>query len=245
MLKEEYKNIFENQETHWWPQGMKRINISFLNKYLKTKKNLKILDAGCGTGAVLSYLQNYGQTIGIDISNEALKYAKQIGQVQKGDVTSVPFKDDSFDLVVCLDVLYHLWVKDYQKALTEFNRVLKKGGILLLREPAFDWLKSSHDLIEYGKRRFSKGKMRRALKTSSFEILKLTYTNFFLFPLILLKRLPEILGLKKKRAKSDITKMPQILNALFLNCLKTEAFLLRYLNFPIGSSVICVAKKKA
>lgn len=243
MLKSEYKNIFENQDTHWWYKGMGLINNSFLKQYLPKKKKIRILDVGCGTGAAFNYLSKYGEIIGIDISDDALKYAKKKGNVKIGSITAIPFGDSSFDLVVCLDVLYHLYVKNYREAISEMHRVLKKEGILLLREPAFDWLKSSHDVVDYTARRFVAKEIKNELERKSFKILKLTYVNFLLFPLVFLKRLPEILFLKKKGAKSDIFPSPKVINYLLLNLLGLERSLLKVFNFPFGSSVICVAKK--
>lgn len=245
MLKEEYLNIFKNQENHWWFKGMEEINFSLLNHYLKDRKNLKILDAGCGPGVALSYLKKYGQVIGVDKSEEALKYAQKKGRVQKADIANLPFKKESFDLIVCLDVLYHVWVKDYQKVLEEFGRVLKKKGLLLLREPAYNWLQSSHDLIDFTRERFCRTKIEKGLNQAGFKILKLSYINFFLFPVVVLKRLPEILKIKKKRPKSDIFALPPLLNFFLFSCLRLEAFLLKYINFPFGSSVVCLAQRYA
>lgn len=245
MRKQEYRNFFQNQKTHWWEQGMSAINVALLEKYLPRRRGLRILDAGCGTGVAFGYLGKYGKVVGVDKSSEALKYAQKLGKVMKADIGKLPFKDGSFDLVVCLDVLYHLWIKDYRQVLGEFNRVLKNGGLLLLREPAFAWLKSGHDVIEYGQRRFSKDQLNKDLKFARFEILKISYANFFLFPLVLLKRLPEILGLKKKQAKSDIVKTPAWLNKICLGLLQTEAKILRYGNLPFGSSLISLSRKPA
>lgn len=222
---------------------MSKINISLLEKYLPCQRDLKILDAGCGTGVALSYLKKYGSVIGVDKSTEALKYAKKLGKVVKADIGKLPFKDDSFNLVVCLDVLYHLWVKDCPKTLKELNRVLKKDGFLLWREPALAWLKSSHDAIELGQRRFSRDQFEKILKKNSFRVIKISYANFFLFPLLLSKRLPEILKIKKVTARSDMEPLPNWLNSIFYDFLQFEAKFLTYANLPFGSSVICLAKK--
>lgn len=245
MYKSEYQNIFANHKTHWWYLGMRQITIALLDKHLSRKRNLKILDAGCGPGTAFSYLKRYGQLIGVDASDEALRYARKHNQVKivKASVSSLPFKDNSFDLVVCLDVLYHLWVKNINQALKEFNRVLKPGGFLFLREPAFKWLKSSHDLVDFGQRRFTKRQLQQALKRNSFKVGKISYANFLLFPLVLLKRLPESLKLKKTSPKSDIRKLPPVLNLFLFKTLRTEAILLKYFNLPWGSSLICLAEK--
>lgn len=242
MLKSQYANIYYHQDTLWWYQGMRAINESLLTKYLPKKKNLKILDAGCGPGAALLYLKKFGDVTGVDISDEALKYASKRGKVKKGDIASLPFKDKTFDVVVCFDLLYHKWVNT-KKAISEIVRVLKPGGIFLVREPAFDWFRSSEDIASQTRHRFTKEELRREL-SSSFEVLKLTYVNFFLFPLAFIKRIPEVIGIKKKRGVSDLQTVSPLLNKLLFSIFQQEQFLLHHLNFPFGTSVIAVARKK-
>lgn len=245
MLKREYRNIFENQDKHWWYLGNGEIKKSLLRKFLEKKKDIKILDVGCGTGSAFNFLSPFGEITGIDISDEALKFAKKKKiNIKKGNITDLPFPNSSFDLVVCFDVLYHAYVKDCKKAIMEMNRVLKKDGILLLREPAFEWLKSSHDVVDFTARRFTKKTLGKLLKPESFKILKLTYVNFFLFPLVFMKRLPEIIFLKKKETKSDIFPMPSLINSLLARVMFLESLLVNNINFPWGTSVICIAKKK-
>lgn len=243
MLQDEYLNIFNHQDIHWWYRGMATINQTLLTKYLSKKNNLKILDAGCGPGAALLYLSEFGDVVGVDISGNALKFAKKRGKVIKGDIMTLPFKNATFDVVVCLDVLYHIWVKDKKKAISEFHRVLKKNGTLLLREPAYDWMKSNEDIVGYTQVRFSKNMMKN-ISEGYFNICRLTYVNFFLFPLVFLNRLPQIISLRKKKAKSDIFDLPSPINTVLLFFLKLESDLLSHVNFPFGTSVICVAKKK-
>lgn len=243
MQKSHYKDLFNNQDTLWWYRGMRLINTTLLDKYLPQKKRLKILDAGCGAGAALEYLSKYGETIGVDISDEALKFAVRQGKVLKADITNLPFKDSSFDLVFCYGVLYHMWVKDERKALDEFRRVLKSGGILLLEEPAYDWFMGNEDVISFGKHRFTASELIMLLKECSFKTLRSTYINSLLFPLGIVKRLPEITGLRPRRPVSDIFQMPGIVNFIFLKVLQLESKLLKYINFPFGMSVICIARK--
>lgn len=242
MLKNHYKDIAENQDKLWWYLGMTEINNSLIRTFVPKKNNLKILDAGCGPGAMLPSLSKYGDALGIDLSDEALTYARKRGSVEKGDVTSLNFKSGSFDVVVCLDVLYHMWVKDESIALKEFNRVLKYDGILLLREPAYNWLRGNEDVGSLTKRRFQKKELKNKINNSSFKILKISYANCFLFPLLLIVRI--LTGLKKKRGSSDMHLPPFFINQLLFQILKTEASLLRFISFPFGSSLICVAQKK-
>lgn len=242
MLKNQYANIFHHQDTLWWYKGMRAINEKLLKKYLPKGRKLKILDVGCGTGAALAYLSKFGDAIGVDISDEALKFARKRGKVKKADVAALPFENATFDVVVCLDVLYHKWV-DVKKALFEMRRVLKRSGILFIREPAFDWFKSSEDIASQTKRRFTREELEKELK-NSFGIMKLTYVNFFLFPLAFIKRIPEVIGLRKKEGVSDVKDVGPFLNKILFSTFRIEPLLLGFFNFPFGTSVICVAKKK-
>ena len=242
MLKSHYKDIADNQDKLWWYLGMAAINKSLIEKYLPKKGNLKILDAGCGPGAMLPLLQEFGDVIGVDLSDNALKYAKKRGNVQKGDITELKFKNNTFDLVVCMDVMYHTWVADENAALKEFNRVLKKGGVLLVREPAYNWMRGNEDKGSMTTRRFSKNVLQQKLIQNKFEILKISYANFFLFPLVLAVRLKTMLS--KKVGSSDMSVPPSLINSLFLNILKLESILIRFVSLPFGSSLIAISCKK-
>mgnify|MGYP001566594883 CR=1 FL=1 len=134
----EYRNIFEHEETHFYYVGTHNAVIELLKKYLFKKTGNIILDAGCGTGSLMKKLKSFGKIYGVDVSHEALKFAKSNGlkQVRKGSVTNIPFKENQFNAVVSIDVLYHKAVKSDLKALKEFIRVLKPGGVLIIKNPA-------------------------------------------------------------------------------------------------------------
>lgn len=242
MLKSQYANIFRHQDTLWWYKGMRAINEGLLNRYLPKGRTLKILDVGCGPGAALIYLSQFGDVVGVDISEEALRFAEKRGKVKKGDISALPFEDATFDVVICLDVLYHKCV-DVKKAFLEMKRVLKESGVLLIREPAFDWFKSSEDIASQTKHRFTKEELQRELD-SSFSIMKLTYVNFLLFPFAFIKRIPEVIGIKKKQGVSDLQAVSPFLNTMLFSILRLETLFLDSFNFPFGTSVICVAQKK-
>lgn len=243
MLKSHYKDFARTQDKLWWFLGMKAINRSLLDLYLLKKRPLKILDAGCGPGAMLPLLASYGEVTGVDISDEALKFARKRGKVLKGDIMNLKFKKETFDIVVCMDVLYHMWISDESKALNEFNRVLKKGGLLLIREPAYNWLRGKEDVGSQTGRRFNKGGLHNLVKKSSFNIVKVTYANFFLFPVVLVLRVHSSLSPKDTKGSSDLNIPGPLVNNLLCTFLKAEAWMMRFVSLPFGSSLFCVARK--
>ena len=242
MRKDEYKNIYRHQDKLWWYRGMAEIQTVLLKKYVTRKQN-SILDAGCGTGAAFGFLSKFGNVTGVDLSDEALFFSQKLGNVKKSDIKSMPFASDHFDIVTCLDVLYHRWVEDWRLSLKEFYRVLKPGGILLIREPAYNWFRGSHDKVDFTKHRFIKDELEGELVKAGFKLKKITSANFFLFPIVFIKRLAEMI-IPRGKPVSDRRSVHSLLNIMLFSILQFEAKLIKVLSLPWGSSVICVAQKK-
>jgi ubiquinone/menaquinone biosynthesis C-methylase UbiE len=205
-------------------------------------KRLKILDIGSGTGGLTKYLYKYGDIIGLEKDKYAFELSKSRGvNIVNGNAENLPFDSGSFNLVTILDVLYHKNVKYEGKVLAETWRVLKKNGYLLITDSALNFLKSKHDIFTQGKRRYSLREMATLVEKHNFKVIKASYLFFSIFPAILISRL--ILNKFKTIKNSDVNQVSPILNYLLIIILKTEAFLLRHISFPYGSSVIILAEK--
>src|SRR3989304_2750950 len=133
-----YEEMYENEMTHPWYLATRRLMLKLLKNHLS--KNSFILDAGCGTGGTMKFLKanGYKNLYGIDKSEIAVRYCKKrrLKWVKRGTIQKLPYEDNIFDAIVCMDVLYHKGVEPF-KALKEFKRVLKGEGHLYLQEPAF------------------------------------------------------------------------------------------------------------
>lgn len=241
MDREEYERIHRLEGVHWWYVGMRGIADVFLAA-CASPGAWQILDAGCGTGGMLDHLQHYGQPIGLDLAPEALAFSQQRGhRITGGSVTELPFPGATFDLVTCFDVLYHLWVHDDTLALAEFHRVLRDGGYLLVRVPAYDWLRGAHDQTVQTRHRYTAQELRQKVSAAGFALEKVSYANTLLFPLILAKRLLETK--RGQRQQSDLSLPPPALNRVLAFILSLEARPLRYVSLPWGLSVMCLARK--
>lgn len=243
MKKIAYKEMFENERTHFWYQSTRKLMIDSLKKYLTN--DAKILDAGCGTGGTIIYLQKAGfkNIVGVDISPEALKYCKmrKLANLKLASVNSLPFSKNSLDAVICLDVLYHQGV-DVQRALFEFRRVLKSGGILYIQEPSYNWIKSKHDSVIETQNRYTISTITNLVKSANFKIIKRSYFNTILSLPIFLKRIKDKL-LSSDGEFSDVYKLSPLINHAMLMVMSFEGILFKNLNLPFGLSVICIAKK--
>ncbi len=244
MESAEYKNIYRNENSHFFYIANHEIFISMVKNSIRSlcsNRNIKILDAGCGTGLLGKKLQLYGDVVGVDISKDALYFSKKRGvKVKKGSINHLPFKDKTFDILVSVDVLYHKKVND-KKALKEFFRVLKPGGYLLLRVPAHSWLLNMHDKYVHTRERYSKRDIKDKIINSGFVIKKLSYVNAILFPLAMFRVILE--KIHTPVYGSGVSSLPSLLNTILLNCLRGEKYLLEAFSLPFGVGIIAICTK--
>jgi len=228
-----YHQLARTQADHWWFIGMRQIAKTILNQFIK-KKDL-ILDVGSGTGGDSHFLSQYGQVYHLDKSTLALKLLQSstTNQAVLADTQFLPFKNNSFSLLTSFDVLYHAWVNSPKLALKEYFRVLKPQGLLLIRLPAYNFLFRQHDKQVMTRRRFTLKSIIQDLP-KAYNILKATYANTFLLPIVLLRKFSTKTGLKP---------LPPILNSIFKQVLFLESKLISKTNLPFGSSIFLLIQK--
>ena len=235
--------MFEAEERQWWYVGMRAIALALLEGALPPDPRRRVLDAGCGSGANLAALARYGRAVGADVSEDALALARRRQAAAVGaSVLSLPFGDTAFGLVTSFDVLYHRCVPDDAEAVRELARVLAPGGFLLVRVPALRMLWGAHDEAVHSRHRYTRAEVEALLRGAGFAVVRATYANFFLFPVILLRRtLDRLTG----RHGSDVAFLPAPFEALFRRLLLLEAWLVRRVSLPVGASVLVLARKRA
>src|SRR5262249_7026283 len=111
-------------------------NVEFLRR-IALPAPLKVLEIGCGKGAMLNHLRQAGHTVaGIDLNHAAVKAAQAEYPgiaVSVGSGDALAFPTGSFDVVLSFDVFEH--IRDSDRHLHEVRRVLKQGGSYLLQTP--------------------------------------------------------------------------------------------------------------
>lgn len=245
METQEYETMFVVEDRHWWYVGMQRITTALIAHFYPHRTDLHILDAGCGTGAAMCYLSPFGTVTGCDLSALALTFCQQRGlsRLSQSSVTRLPFSNGCFDLVTSFDVLCCRDVGDYRHALSELERILKPGGRVLLRLPAYNWLRGHHDKFVHIAHRFTTTELHQALTASGFVVEKLSYANTFLFPLAFGKRLV-VEKIFPSGDRSDVHLNPVWQDALFARFLFAEARWLVHHTLPFGLTVVTVGRKQ-
>ncbi|MBN2371269.1 MAG: class I SAM-dependent methyltransferase [Vicinamibacteria bacterium] len=237
----EYQRMFELEDTHWWYAGMRAISFALLDGILPKKEGLRILDAGCGTGNHLIHLSRRGRAVGVDISEDALRFCRvREVTVARASVVDLPFQDETFDVVTCFDVLYHRWVTQDSPAVRELARVLRPGGVLLARMAAYRWLWSAHDEAVHSRHRYVRREVIALLENAGLDVKRATYCNSILLPLIMLRR-----GFGRLTGKqgSDLAFLPRPIERILRGVLKIEARWLSKRSLPFGASITALCQK--
>jgi SAM-dependent methyltransferase len=237
---EEYARMFAAEDRQWWYAGMRAISLALLGPP-PAGARARLLDCGCGTGAVVAHLGRRGPAVGVDLSPEALHLARTRGvAVARAGLLALPFADATFDVVTSFDVIYHRWVKDDAAAVREMARVLRPGGRLLLRVPALKLLWGAHDEAVHSRHRYTRGEIQALVGGAGLELRRATYANTLLFPLLLARRtLDRLTG----RHGSDVAFLPAPMEAAFGAALRLEARLVKHVSLPVGASVFALARK--
>src|SRR5947209_15444023 len=240
MDEREMKSMLEADERHWWYRGRRRIVRAELDR-LPLPTGARVLDAGCGSGRTLQELTDYGEVFGIELNPDAAGIAasKGGGEIRVGRLEELPWDDDTFDLITCLDVIEH--TPDDRVTLTELRRVCKPGGWLLVTVPAYQALWSLHDAANHHYRRYGRRMLRVAAVETGWRIARVTSFNSVLLPPAAVVRLAQ----RRRRPDADYTPQlevgPAWLNDVLEQPLRLEArWLARGGTLPAGLSLLAV-----
>ena len=235
------------EQAHFWYRGLKAFVRPLLEHATAGLSYPRLLDCGCGTGANLQMLGEYGEAFGFDLTWQGLEFARQHGvrRVVQGSVTAVPFASGEFDVLTSFDILYCLPDPAEEAAIAEMNRLLRPGGSVIVNVAALDMLRGDHSILDGEVKRYTTGRLRKALERGGFEMVRLTYTNASIFPIVAATRFWQRLrGVNTKTTIGDFFLPPAPINAVLKGVLLAEAAALRWVNMPVGSSVLCLARKR-
>jgi SAM-dependent methyltransferase len=247
----EYQAMFDTEEKLWWYKILHEKVLTFIRSQ-QLPKDIKILDAGCGTGGLMAFLRNngYNHCKGFDFSEDAVSLAGSRGfDVSRIDITKISefFTGQTFDIIICNDVLYQFEDDEISGIFQGLFSKLSSDGFLISNNNAFEVFSGTHDIAVGSKKRFRLDDFISYSKTSGvFGIHNHTYWSLFLSPLILLIRSIQRLQIRLKLAdfdniKSDVEMPSPFINSILYNIVKFEEKLFK--RAPFGSSLFLILKK--
>jgi len=248
MQQHNFEWLYQIEEHYWWFPAMRAITDTIARSALQ-KPNLRILDAGCGTGFNLTHYAaaDSRDVYGLDLAAAALEHVRKRGfeKVAQASITHIPFKSETFDIVFSFEAVTQTPHETHDASIREMHRVLKNGGYLFIRVPAYMWLRSSHDEEQGDLYRYTRNELVKRLTAAGFEIEWTSYANTFLFPVVLLRRFLKRAGIA---GGSDVKPLPRglgWLNGIFRAVLASEAkWFESGRRLPFGVSLIGYAQKK-
>lgn len=233
------------EEWNWWFVARRKAILSLIKN---TDKKAKILDIGCAGGPLLNELKNSGfeNAAGADFSAEAVAKCKNRGlMAYEADAHSLPFEANSYDLLIASDSLEHLEFDE--KALANWYNVLKPGGRILVFVPAYMFLWSEQDTVNFHFRRYTRSNLVKKMKAAGFEVKRKGYWNFgVFFPTAVFR----ILQRQKnkispsKQAKDQLSGFSPVTNKILIGWMNFENSVFSSMAFPCGVSVFVEAYKK-
>jgi ubiquinone/menaquinone biosynthesis C-methylase UbiE len=248
-----------DEDRHWWFATRTRAILAYLDRYVGLGQGRRVLDVGCGAANMTHHLRHYGDVIGVDSNPKPLEIARERGlEAYQGSADDLPFEDGTFDLVTLLDTVEHVPAED--TVFEECRRVLRgpgasgarAGGRLLVTVPAFMFLWSQNDVINMHQRRYTVPELTTKLERHGFRLLRISYNNFFVFPLaagiILLRRGRAEPKLASPHFDEDAYQVEMepaspVVNTVLTEVGKLEVALLRRFDLPWGTSIIAIAEK--
>jgi ubiquinone/menaquinone biosynthesis C-methylase UbiE len=244
----EFANIAKSEQHFWWYRGMREILFGMLDPLVAARPMQRVLDAGCGTGYFAKLVeQRYDiPTYAIDFGRDGVELGRRMGlrRLAQCDVRALPFRDESFDLVLSMDVVAHFPRGGEAPAFREMARVLSRRGVMAIRVSALDILHSRHSQFAHERQRFTRRRIIEATEAAGLRVLRCTYANTLLAPVAFAKfRIWE--PLTRQPPTSGVEPVAAWMDHALHGALAIEATLTRAgWNLPIGQSLVLLAEKR-
>ncbi len=235
---------FRRETTSWWWISRRKLLREAASQVVGGKRQARVLDLGCAAD-LDSDDSSLLRTVNAHSSLSALAFHSQQerGNLICSSSEELSFASNSFDAVVAGDILQI--VTDDLATLREMKRVLKDGGVLCLTVPAYPLLWGEEDEARGHRRRYTATELRRKLNNAGFEVTRVSYVVASGFLPAVFQRIGKNIFTKSIDRNRQPVRPPNWADSAMVSLLDVERHLIRYINLPFGTRVICWARKPA
>ena len=241
-----YAAYFKFERYHWWNLGKLSIVESLVRRYCSQTEPLKLIDIGAGTGSYAEFFAKKGMMVEAhDGSPLAMPYLRDVCAhcVQKKFPDDYRQCNPEYDVVLLLDMIEHL--QDDRSGIDAALRLLKPGGILLCTVPACKRMWGEYDVVAHHYRRYDLSEVRELVKDKRARIEKISYYSTLLFPFLFTVRFFENMAFRISR-RAPVYRphfLPGFFNFFLKIIFSFEKYLIKFMDFPFGSSIVLVCRK--
>jgi SAM-dependent methyltransferase len=232
------------EATHFWFRGFREFITPVLAELSHGRRDLRIVDCGCGTGHNIRLLQSYGRVVGFDVNEGGVAMTHASGPtVVRADASQAPFASGVFDIATCFEVMQCL--EPDAAAVREMARMIRPGGAVLVTVAALEILRGDHSVSWQEVRRYTPSMARSLLLQAGLRVERVSFLFGSLFPLMLTVRLAQrvLRPFRPYRPDTDIAIPPAPVNGLLTALVVAEARMARRVSLPVGSSLLVVGRK--
>ncbi len=230
--------------TSWWWISRRKLLGKAVGQTLTGGREARVLDLGCT--AELEFADgSLLRAVNVHSALPTLAFHQMQGRQALicSSLEELSFASNSFDAAVAGDILQT--VPDDLAVLREMKRVLRDGGTLCLTVPAYATLWGEQDEIRGHRRRYTASELRRKLNNSGFEVTRVSYLVASGFLPAFIERIGKNIFTRSIDRYRQTARQSRSLNAAMVLLLDCERFLIRFINLPFGTRVVCWARKPA
>ena len=231
-----YRRLFQQ---HWWWRSREKVILKCIQQYAGERRDLQILDIGCGDGLFFDALSEFGDVRGVEIDDrivdpEGPHYDLiHVGAFDQSYQTNAPLS-----IVLMLDVLEHL--QHPEECLSHALNLLADDGIAIVTVPAFNWLWTQHDEINQHYIRYNKRSFADLANESRMHIDRCEYFYQWMVPAKIAVRMKERMFPSEPRP-ADLP--PAAINCCLQLLCQCERQLVGWMKLPFGTSLLAIGRR--
>lgn len=240
-----YRQYAASFDDHWWTNHRRKIFGRWLARVgVEPNGDKPVLEIGSGAGTEHAFLSSYGPVTGVELNPVGIEFCAPRGYARliEGNLNTVEFPVQSFDLAVDFHVLYHSWVEEPAQVLGKMRSALRPGGLLLLTEPAHKYLWRGHDVAVMARRRWSRAELIALVRSAGFDVVQ--HSAFLSLPLPLVWLSLVVDRLRHQREVSELAPPSRLADRVLRVVMWLERALMRLFPLPTGTCWAVLARRR-